>query len=218
MQAPTEAGAYVATQVEKPQITVFTDAGNGVSQRQVLQVPTTREEMQALLSQREEISNQLRSASARRDDIIEKLRTVPDDARPGLQSQLQVLDVRVVQLEKDLARLGQEISGASPQLLRSSYDRPRPSPSPDVRFQQGLVSAGVPIFVIMSAVFFFSHRWWKRESRRATAALPSADSERLQRVENGMEAMAIEIERISEGQRFVTKLLSESRSTEPAPR
>ena len=27
-----------------------------------------------------------------------------------------------------------------------------------------------------------------------------------------------EIERISEGQRFVTKLLSESRSTEPAPR
>jgi hypothetical protein len=33
-----------------------------------------------------------------------------------------------------------------------------------------------------------------------------------------MEAMAIEIERISENQRFVTKLLSESRAAESAPR
>jgi hypothetical protein len=49
-------------------------------------------------------------------------------------------------------------------------------------------------------------------------ALPGADSERLQRVEQGIEAMAIEVERISEGQRFVTKLISESRGLESTPR
>jgi hypothetical protein len=39
----------------------------------------------------------------------------------------------------------------------------------------------------------------------------STDSPRLARLEQGMDAIAIEIERISEGQRFVTKLMSESR-------
>jgi hypothetical protein len=33
-----------------------------------------------------------------------------------------------------------------------------------------------------------------------------------------MDAMAVEIERISEGQRFVTRLMTESRGTESAPR
>ena len=218
MQATTRAGADIAPQAQKPQITVLTDAGGGTLRRQVLQIPTTREEMQALLTQRREISDQLGSATDRRNDIIEQLRTVPEDARPGLRDQLQVLDGRVVQLEKDLATVGQEIAAGSPQLLRIAYDRPTPAPNPDVRFQQGMVSAGVPIFVIMSAVFFFAHRRWRREARRPTPSLPSADSERLQRLENGMEAIAIEVERISEGQRFVTRLLSESRSVEPTPR
>ena len=39
--------------------------------------------------------------------------------------------------------------------------------------------------------------------------LPSEVTARLERLEQGMDAIAIEIERISEGQRFVTKLLSE---------
>jgi len=218
MQATTNAGVDIATQAKKPQITVVTDAGGATLQRQVLQIPTTREEMQALLTQRREISDQLGSATDRRNDIIEKLRTVPDDARPGLHEQLQVLDARVVQLEKDLGKVGQEIASASPQLLRTAYDQPRPAPSPHVRFQQGMVAAGVPIFVIMSAVFFFARWRWRRDPRKRAPTLPAADSERLQRLEQGMEAIAIEIERISEGQRFVTKLMSDSRSVESAPR
>ena len=35
---------------------------------------------------------------------------------------------------------------------------------------------------------------------------------RLERIEHAIEAMAIEVERITEGQRFTTKLLSESRT------
>jgi hypothetical protein len=35
---------------------------------------------------------------------------------------------------------------------------------------------------------------------------------RLERIEQAVEAMAIEIERVSEGQRFVTKLLSEAKA------
>ncbi len=51
-------------------------------------------------------------------------------------------------------------------------------------------------------------------------ALPSADSyaaERLARIEAAVESIAIEVERISEAQRFTTKLLSERSTHAAAP-
>ena len=45
--------------------------------------------------------------------------------------------------------------------------------------------------------------------------LPTDVTDRLQRMEQAIEAVAIEIERISEGQRFTTKLLSEGRAASP---
>ncbi len=52
--------------------------------------------------------------------------------------------------------------------------------------------------------------------RQDSAALrPPTDSEanmRLARIEMAIESMALEVERISEGQRFTTKLLSERQS------
>jgi hypothetical protein len=46
--------------------------------------------------------------------------------------------------------------------------------------------------------------------------IPSDVVARLQRMEQAIDSIAIEVERISEGQRFTTKLLSE-RTAEPQP-
>ncbi len=40
---------------------------------------------------------------------------------------------------------------------------------------------------------------------------------RLERMEQSIDSIAVEVERISEGQRFTTKLLSEVRDAAPAP-
>jgi hypothetical protein len=45
---------------------------------------------------------------------------------------------------------------------------------------------------------------------------PALSEARLARIEQAVEAIALEVERISEGQRFTTKLLSEQ--SRPAPR
>jgi hypothetical protein len=45
--------------------------------------------------------------------------------------------------------------------------------------------------------------------------IPDEVASRLERMEQALEAVAIEVERISEGQRFTTKLLSEGRGVEP---
>ena len=67
---------------------------------------------------------------------------------------------------------------------------------------------GVSALLACAILYFFARRRWKR-ALRSVPATTSTDSARLERLEHGMEAIAIEIERVSEGQRFVTRLLTE---------
>jgi hypothetical protein len=49
----------------------------------------------------------------------------------------------------------------------------------------------------------------KRMERDSSARVPPEITSRLERIEQAVDAIAIEVERISEGQRFTTKLLTE---------
>jgi hypothetical protein len=51
--------------------------------------------------------------------------------------------------------------------------------------------------------------WSNRGIARGAAALPKGVDQRLERIEHAVDAIAIEVERISEGQRFTTRLLSD---------
>jgi len=75
-----------------------------------------------------------------------------------------------------------------------------------------------PIAIVAVVVVFATSGWMmkmmlgyqERMKELALTKLGRASSdERLERVEQAVEAIAIEIERVSEGQRFVTKLLNE---------
>ena len=50
-------------------------------------------------------------------------------------------------------------------------------------------------------------RRWEREAE--VPKVPADVSGRLERIEQAIEAVAVEVERISEGQRFTTKLLAD---------
>ena len=53
----------------------------------------------------------------------------------------------------------------------------------------------------------------RMEADSKNPRIPSEVAARLERMEQTLEAVAIEVERITEGQRFTTKLLSEGRGT-----
>lgn len=57
--------------------------------------------------------------------------------------------------------------------------------------------------------------WPKFGLSNATRADIVVGEERMARLEQAVEAIALEVERISEGQRFTTKLLSERAAAEP---
>jgi hypothetical protein len=59
--------------------------------------------------------------------------------------------------------------------------------------------------------------WAKKlENESKRPAIPAEVASRLERMEQSIDAIAVEVERISEGQRFTTKLLAESTNT-PLP-
>jgi hypothetical protein len=68
------------------------------------------------------------------------------------------------------------------------------------------------VFGTLGTVLFPLARAWARriDGRGAEpAAIPADVTARLERIERAVESVAIEVERISEGQRFVTKVLAE---------
>src|SRR5262245_57244590 len=83
------------------------------------------------------------------------------------------------------------------------------------REQEGVIAivAIVSIFVLFPMAIAFARVIWRRASEpsrpRSTESDPHHLQRRLDQIQTSIEAMAIEIERISEGQRFVTKLMSD---------
>jgi hypothetical protein len=68
------------------------------------------------------------------------------------------------------------------------------------------------VFGSISCVLFPIVRAWSRriDGRGVShAPIPADVTERLERIERAVESVALEVERISEGQRFVTKVLAE---------
>lgn len=61
---------------------------------------------------------------------------------------------------------------------------------------------GLPLVIVQA------RKLWMRDSASAATASPETDH-RLERIEQAIDAMAVEVERIAEGQRFVTKLLAD---------
>lgn len=165
--------------------------------------------------QRRELSEQLTSVSSRRRSLAAELRTSGEGAaQKGLEDRLRLLDQRILQLETDLALTGRQIAAAPAELVASTrlYEQ-----SGDDGFEEGLMIGGFSVFFALSIVFFFARRRWKRRFAKPTAHSGAESAQRLERLEQGMDAIAIEIERVSEGQRFVTRLLSEAQPPLGAP-
>lgn len=190
----------------RPSVVVRDAPGAGTF---TITTPMSARELNALKAQREELSNQLQSVDSRRSKLLSQLRQTGDPtAVKGLEDRLALLDKRQLQLESDLAQTGQQLSSVPAGLFAGAGS------SADFG---GLGSGQVVAISIVSIIFVlgplavgFARTLWRRPSQ---AALPPAalteTAQRMERLEGAVDSIAIEIERISEGQRFVTKLLSE---------
>jgi hypothetical protein len=163
------------------------------------------------------------------------------------QVQLRISDLRVqlaqLQEQKDMVgpgakvRFNQPIADATHQLTAAQLDYDalsgriaalRAAQTPvattvqrvraPVITRQEAEKAGVGAFLLMfPLVLALARRIWVRGGAAARPAIDLESSPRLRRLEEAIEAISIEVERIGEGQRFATRLLSE-RHAEPLAR
>ncbi len=172
-------------------------------------VPLTLADVQALRAQRSELSDQLQSAARRRSATAEQLSTASPVEKPGLEARLKLLDARIVQIESQIDRTGQLIAQAPGQLLATA-DAPNFQVGGGRSVDITAISMVVTISVLAPLAIALARNLWKRGSRQAAAPMIDKETaERLRRLEQGIDSIALEVERISEGQRFVTKLMSE---------
>jgi hypothetical protein len=73
--------------------------------------------------------------------------------------------------------------------------------------QTVLVVATVAIAAVSATTI--AKGWRKRIEKRPTTTMPDAIEERLARIENAVDVIAVEVERISEAQRFSARLDAE---------
>jgi hypothetical protein len=183
-------------------------------------MPLSNAQRQAIQERRDLLSSQHESASSRRDEIAEALKTAGGADRAGLEQRLIQIDKRLVQIEIDLAETGRLLTAApvtdgGSGLFSSTETAPQFPPFPG-EFGDG-PSRGSTAFSILFTLFVLApmaiaaaRLMWKRAIAPRPPA-PSPDStHRLERMEQAIEAIAVEVERISEGQRFVTRILTES--------
>lgn len=79
---------------------------------------------------------------------------------------------------------------------------------PQVIVMLGAFAAAIIVVLGMGLIKVYSR---KIDAEAKNPHAPEDVAYRLERIEHAIEAMAIEVERITEGQRFTTRLLSESR-------
>jgi len=177
-------------------------------------VPRTVADVVGLRAQRKELSNQLENVAARRARLSRSLTGKSGVDRVGIEQRITSLDNRMLQIESDLATTGHQLAVAPGALVAGAEAQQFSNVDPGIVAGLGGVFT---IFVLAPIAFAAARMMWKRTNRPVQQALSDDASKRLERLEQGMDAIAIEIERVSEGQRFVTRLLSEGNAVRALP-
>jgi hypothetical protein len=174
----------------------------------ITQVPRTASELSALRAQRSELSSQLNSAAGRRAELVKDLEGATGANRAGLEGRLQLLDQRILQIEGDIASTGLILASARGQIQGPASPPTGPN---DMQIDVTAITAILSVFVLAPLALTYARNMWRKGSMpKVDDQLARENSDRLARLESAVDSIAIEVERISEGQRFVTKLLAET--------
>lgn len=170
--------------------------------------PTATEMYEAARLMQRELRNQRSTLDGQRRDLqLQLQRSSNAVVTKGIEARLVALDARQADLDKQLAAADALVAnravvpGVVVEEPRSNHDVP-----PGVMVMGGL---GMLMVLLLPLSIAFTRRVWRRAGQAQPASLPAELFDRMASIERGVEAVAIEVERIGEGQRFVSQLLGD---------
>ena len=119
------------------------------------------------------------------------------------QVQLEQINAQIdeLQTERDLTRVFRLQGPPSPKIATTAPPDPFLGPKEIMTIGSGMFILALPLVLVLA------RRLWVRGTPRTAVDLEN--SPRLQRIEQAIESIAVEVERIGEAQRFTTKLLAD---------
>ena len=162
---------------------------------------------QGFRAQRRELSDQLQRLTETRDEIAASLHSAASEGdKKGLEQRLATVDERIAAVDKQITEADAQIAKAI-SVPGAALDLPETRSGSD---DEGvyIISTIFILAVLMPMAIAMSRRIWRRSAKVVTS-FPKELSDRLLRVEQAVEATAVEVERIGEGQRFMTRLFTE---------
>jgi regulator of replication initiation timing len=162
-------------------------------------------------AQRNELTNQLDQLENTRRDITNQIEgtAAGSPERKGLEDRLGDVDTRIKAVDQMLAGNSAQLAQAAA-IPGAVVEQPPPiqrGPPEEV-----YVLTGIFMFVALFPLSIaFARRIWRRSAAVVTS-FPKELSDRLSRLEQSAEATSLEVERIGEGQRFLTRLFTEGES------
>lgn len=206
-----------------------TQEGQGAQPGQAAGADRASKELASLDARREALQSQLQSLTERRTMMSVQASTAEGPARAGIQGRLSAMDARIARIDDELNSIddainaslarGAERPNAFGELWKGTLLPPQAPGFPGAERRDPDNSIGVLAatqllgFVLMSFVLW---RWLRKRGPAVTGRLAPEDAARLEQLQRSVDVMAVEIERISEAQRYVAKSIGGG-AAEPIP-
>ena len=204
--------------------------------QQKVEAPTTRAELEAQTIRRGELKDQLRSSEERRFQLSQQLERTGTDGRAALQERVSTLDGRIGQLERQIQALDDAIATglANPALTQHHAEVEVPTPPPvaaellaEVARSRAmamvpppfgpaipingrtLLAGGLVTISLLALTGWLAFRYALARMSRM-GGLASGNPAQATQLQQSLDAIAVEVERISENQRYVTRMLGQA--------
>ncbi len=183
-------------------------------------VPTTRAELDGLIAKRSELESQLRGLTDRRQELFSQRQRMGREEGRGHDNRMALIDEQTTRIEREVLSLNTAIAEGMANVPytgeATTSARPNRELIREVRngaedavmgAMFGSAAGLLAIYVLWRG---FRRFIWKRKPVPAPAAQAVVDqSPRLEQLQQSVDVIALEVERISEAQRFLAKVLNE---------
>ena len=167
--------------------------------------------LEGLKEQHSELRNQLERLESQRENMIGELPGAPDAVKKSLEARIATIDGRIVELDKAIADNERAVAQATavPGAVVPEPPEPPRSGPPEEFFAFLMVLSFV---VLLPLSIAYARRIWRRGAQ-VVSAIPSEIYDRFNRVDQAIDSIAVEVERIGEGQRYLTRTLAEQQKS-----
>ena len=203
--------------------------GRLITERQAAQRAQIQGEIDGLQQQRGELQSQLKALQERRMQLFVQLQSTKVAQRGDLEQRLSEIDGRSAGLDRRIESLNDQITEAMarmnnvaepgrtvitnvPRIVQDPVIRipniqiPPIRRGPDMREIGGMMAAEAIILALIGITFW---RLGIRRMRDQFDRMFSAQSQQLTQLQQAVDTVAVEVERISEAQRYVAKVITE---------